>query len=439
MPLGPQSSIYCNSSSPPRCARQMELTPTEQAQLNGAHGPSLQWAMAFHEALGKAFGAQRMVPVASAHFGPDSRMMGVPGQELLDRLVLEGARIRVPGYTDPCAVDFSRLSDYAAQFNVPDEFVEAERRCLNATIALGFLPTVTCINFQTVTPPRFGEHLAWGDTGAAACANGIFGARTNFEAGASGLAAGLTGSVPEYGLHLDENRRGNLRVRIEAAPDELSDWGAIAMLVGEHAPGYETVPVLYGNFPTPSFNMLKQLGVALASYGSQAMFHLVGATPEAQTLRAAFHGTAPAEDDLVITDESLETVYQTNHQDLDEVDLVVFAAPQLSIDEVGSVVHELGNRTVNDNTQLLLAVGPQVKTEADRGGLTEKLERAGGQFITGVCFYSEAPVLKPLNGWRNVVTNSAKLVNTLRPTGLALVLARLEVCVQAAVTGRLQP
>ena len=46
----------------------------------------------------------------------------------------------------------------------------------------------------------------------------------------------------------------------------------------------------------PTVDQLKQLGASLASYGSLAMFHLVGVTPEARTLDEAFGGR-PADRD----------------------------------------------------------------------------------------------------------------------------------------------
>jgi len=414
----------------------MKLTADQQGMLEGESGPALQWAMQFHHSVGEFFDAPDMVPISSAHFGPDSRMMGPVGQTLMDRLIAQGAGVSVPSYMDPCGVDFERLTQFVDEFNVPEDYVEAERRAANAARALGFLPTFTCINYQTISPPRFGEHLGWGDTGAAICANALFGARTNFEAGASALAAALTGSVPAYAMHLGDGRKGTLSVRIDAEPREISDWGAIAAWIGTLEPGYHTVPVIHGDFQPPGFNSLKQLGVALASYGSHAMFHLVGATPEAQSLEAAFQGQVP-ETEVVCDAAAIESIYDRHSLEIGDVDLVVFAAPQLAIDEVVEVVNRLGSRRVHQNTQLLLAVGPQVKAEADRAGLTEQLRNAGGNFLTGTCFYGEAPLLGPLNDWRSLVTNSTKLVNTLMPSGLEVAFEPLERCLEAAVTGRL--
>lgn len=392
--------------------------------------------MQFNEALGQFFDAPCMVPVESAHFAMDARLMGEPGRALLARLKADRARVRVPSTLDPCVVDFTREAEMIADYGLPTEIVELDRSGIADCRRLGFQPTQSCITFQTVSPPRFGAHLAWGDTGAAISANGIFGARTNFEGGPSALASALLGATPAYGLHQPENRRGTHLIRITSEPVEIADWGAIAIWAAGIAPGYETVPVFHGNLAPPTFNMLKQLGVALASHGSHAMFHLVGATPEAQSLEAAFGGALPADEHLCGKAE-IARVYDSYSLDQSEVDVVVFAAPQLSIDEVADIVQRFDGRRVHGNTKLLLAIDPQVRAKADNAGLSQRLYDCGGEFLTGTCFYAEAPLMKQPMGWRTVVTNSAKLVNTLASAGYVTALRGMADCLKAAATGRL--
>ncbi len=414
----------------------MRLTDEQRACLDGERGASLQWAMQFNEALGHFYDAPDMVAIESAHFAMDARLMGAPGRALLARLKADKARIRVPATLDPCAVDFTREAEMIADYGLPPGLVEHDREGLKICRELGFLPSQTCINYQTVSPPRFGAHLAWGDTGAAIAANGIFGARTNFEGGPSALASALLGATPAYGFHLPDNRRGTLRILIDSAPSEIADWGAIAIWAGGIATGYDTVPVFHGAFAPPTFDMLKQLAVALASHGSHALFHLVGATPEAPSLEAAFGGAMPAEQHICGKAE-IAKVYDHYSLDRPEVDVVVFAAPQLSIDEVAAIVDRMEGRRVHDNTTLLLAVDLQVRAHAEHAGIARRLHDCGGEFLTGTCFYSEAPLMKQRTGWKRVVTNSAKLVNTLASAGYVTALRRLDGCLEAAATGRL--
>jgi predicted aconitase len=168
-------------------------------------------------------------------------------------------------------VDFGRAAQIVADYTLSHEFVEADRLTQRYCRDLGFVPTYTCINYQTF------HHRRWrtprmGDTGAAIMANAAFGARSNFEGGPSALASALSGCTPAYGMHLDENRHGNLVIEIDCNPTEAADWGAIAAWSGRIATGYETVPVFVGDFAQPTFAMLKQLGVALASFGGTRCF-----------------------------------------------------------------------------------------------------------------------------------------------------------------------
>ena len=268
-------------------------------------------------------------------------------------------------------------------------------------------------------------------------ANAVFSARTNFEGGPSALASALLGFTPAYGMHLDKNRRGNLLVELNCKPEEIADWGAIAAWAGSLRPGYNTVPVFCGDFAKPNFAMLKQLGVALASYGSHAMFHVVGVTPEAPSLEQALQGTEPDEIHRM-TRSDLDALLNGGELAGRDIDLVVFAAPQLAIDEIIEIRRHLGTRQVHSNTKLIIALDPQVKLQADNFGLSAELESLGAELSTGTCFYPEAPLMLATTGWKTLVTNSAKLVNTLRPSGFECALCRIDSCVEAAVAGKMQ-
>ncbi len=87
---------------------------------------------------------------------------------------------------------------------------------------------------------------------------------------------------------------------------------------------------------------------------------------------------------------------------------------------------------------MLAVTSPQVKPDADRMGYTQRIEAAGGQVLTGMCFYqSYAREIAQANGWKRLATNSAKLVNILGGYGYVPMLASMRRCVEAAQTGRL--
>jgi hypothetical protein len=120
-----------------------------------------------------------------------------------------------------------------------------------------------------------------------------------------------------------------------------------------------------------------------------------------------------------------------------EVDVVVFSAPQLSLYELRALAALCdGRRFVRP---LLAVTSPQVKPDADRLGFTQRIEAAGGEVLSGMCFYqSYAREIAEARGWKRLATNSAKLVNILGGYGYVPLLASMEACVDAAVSGRLK-
>jgi len=121
----------------------------------------------------------------------------------------------------------------------------------------------------------------------------------------------------------------------------------------------------------------------------------------------------------------------------DKVDVVVFAAPQLSLVEMAAVADALSGREVHSDTTLLVTTSPEIKHAADRMGLTRRIEEAGGIVAAGICFYqSYAGELAEANGWKRLLTNSAKLVNIIGGYGYRPTLMSLERCIDSAIAGR---
>src|SRR5579872_19793 len=410
----------------------MMLNDEAEAMVRGAMGPARQWAMQHQQRVGQYFGAADLVRVGQAHIMADTESLGDPGVAFLEHLAAmpEAARrVRVPTITDPRGTDFAA----AQRLKQQDGVVALERRAVAAFEALGILMTDTCVNYQTIMPPVKGEHVAYGDTGVVIYCNSVLGARSNFEGGPSALAAGLTGFTPRYGFHLDAQRRGSLLVELSWTPAALHEWGALGGVVGRLAGDYWRVPVVTDLDRVPGSDELKHFGAAMASFGSVAMFHIPGITPEAPRLADAFEGTPPAP--TRVGRSEVEALLASYAQDVDTVDVVVFSAPQLSLIELRALALLLeGRRAV---VPLLAVTSPQVKPDADRMGLTARIEAAGGMLLQGMCFYqSYARELAEANGWHRLATNSAKLTNILGGYGYRPVLLSMEACVAAACSGR---
>jgi predicted aconitase len=408
----------------------MRLNDEEKAMLAGELGEPRRWAIAHQIAVGEFFDAADFVAVSQVHIMADTESLGEAGVRFLEGLAAaprSERRVRVPAVTDPRGIDvavYRRLGQSAAM-------AALETRAIAALSAFGVLMTDTCINYQTIMAPLRGEHVAWGDTGSVIYANSVLGARSNFEGGPSALAAALTGRTPRYGYHLDECRRATRRFRLAATPRDLSEWGALGGIIGEACGSYWQVPVIEELVTAPGSDALKHFGAALASFGSVALFHMPGITAE----EAVFAET-PSEP-IPIGPADIAAFLARYAAPGDKLDVVVFAAPQLSLFEIAAVADALDGRLVHPDTTVIVATSPEIKHAADRMGLTARIEASGAVVAQGICFYqSYAREMAEAKGWTRVMTNSAKLVNILGGYGYRSTLASLERCIDSAVAGK---
>jgi predicted aconitase len=412
----------------------MRLNDEERAMRAGVFGEPRRWAIEHQIAVGAFFDAVDLVPVAQAHIMADTESLGEAGVGFLESLASAPQaerRVRVPTLTDPRGLDvavYKRLGQSEAMRGL-------EARAIAALRAFGVLMTDTCINYQTIMPPVRAEHLAMGDTGVVIYSNSVFGARSNFEGGPSALAAALTGRTPRYGYHLDECRRATRRFRLDAQPRDLSEWGAIGGIIGQACGSYWQVPMIEGVAEIPGSDALIHFGAAMASFGSTALFHMPGITPECPLPNPPLQAGEGRVG--VIGRSEIDAFVASYGATGDKVDVVVFAAPQLSLVEMAAVADALDGRRVHPQTTLLVATSPEIKHAADRMGLTRRIEKTGAIVAAGICFYqSYAGEMAEANGWKRLVTSSAKLVNIIGGYGYRPTLLSLERCVDSAIAGR---
>src|SRR5436190_5636754 len=409
----------------------MKLNDEESDILAGKAGPVPQQVLRHQIKVGEFFGAGDMVPVTQAHLMADTESLGEAGVRWLEGLAATAGgqrRVRIPTITDPRGTDFAK-ADLLGQTSA---MLSLERRAISAFEALGVAMTDTCINYQTIQAPTRNEHVAFGDTGVVIYSNSICGARSNFEGGPSALAAGLTGRTPRYGFHLLDKRQATLQGRVDLTPASLNEWGALGGVIGRIAGNYWAVPVIEGIEATPRSDELKHFGAAMASFGSVALFHLIGLTPEAGRLRDFAVAGLPTHRVARADLDALRSSYHSSGL----VDVVVFSAPQLSLFELRDLAALCEGRRFA--VPLLAVTSPQVKPDSDRMGYTARIEDAGGTLLSGMCFYqSYAREIAEANGWKRLATNSVKLVNILGGYGYQPILASMEECVAAAISGKL--
>ena len=421
-------SLTLDGSSQDKVSK-MQLNDEEKAMLNGDFGKAKQWAIDHQIKVGKFFDAPDMVAVSQAHMMADPESIGEAGAGFMESIANDGGHVVIPMITDPRGVDLNHYRPLGQT----EEMANIERRFIAACEAIGIMMTNTCVNYQTIMPPLLGDHVAYGDTGVVIYSNSVCGARSNFEGGPSALAAGLTGRTPRYGLHLGQNRKATRRFQVTTQPAELTDWGVLGAVIGRMSGSYWEVPVIEGIESVPTSDEIKHFGAAMASYGSTPLFHIVGITPEAPNLAAVGGTKLPVTE---IADHDLAELRSNFGAKGEEPDVIVFAAPQLSIVEMGKVSSLVDGQKIK--VPMIVCTSPQTYGDARRMGFVDKIENAGGVVLEGTCFYQQgAKEIGEANGWVRLLSNSTKIVNILGGYGYKPALASMKDCVAAAINGKI--
>src|SRR5262249_1532489 len=214
------------------------------------------------------------------------------------------------------------------------------------------------------------------------------------------------------------------------ALEDLADWGAVGKIVGESHQDYFAVPVFHGFHRTPAADELKHLGAALASYGSMGMFHFMGVTPEAPA-------TLPAEK-MLVGEKEIERVYAGYKLGDGSAGLVVFSGPQQSLLEMKRLAELFRGRKVQG--ACFVTTNSAVLAQSRELGYAQAIEKAGVNILQGVCFYilQNLSPMRERNGWSNMVSNSAKIVNIIGAHRFNTILRRTADCVEIACSGRLK-
>lgn len=374
----------------------MHLTEEEETVLSGEAGEGRRWAMELLVGLGEIFGAEDLVPIASAQLaGVSYKTIGEPGLLWLQD-VSRTSVVSVPSMLNPAGMDPNRWEE----MGVSEGFAAKQRAILRAYNRMGVELTCTCTPYLIGRSPAFGEHVAWSESNAVSYANSVLGARTNREGGPSALAAAIVGKTPRYGLHLPRNRVPTAVVRVDPG-DTNVDYGALGVLVGRRLGN--AIPFFEGIRPTP--DELKTLGAAMAASGAIALYHVAEVTPEAR----AGLSPEPGLDDLQVGPQELAETTKSLSASLKEQDvqLITLGCPHLSIDELEEVAEFLrGKRRRENAPQLWVCTSKEVRKRAAE---SVKVIEEFGKVLVDTCM-----VVAPIEEVASVTaTNSGKAATYL--------------------------
>ncbi|UCH03996.1 MAG: aconitase X catalytic domain-containing protein [Candidatus Thorarchaeota archaeon] len=384
----------------------MFLTTEEEQSLQGENGEAIQLAMSVLVKLGEMYGADRMIQIENVHVDASSYYgISDAGMEFVEKLAGTGATYKVPTTLCIASIDFESCSE----FGVSEECVEKQLRIAQAHSTMGADPTWTCAPYQCGSSVEFGQRIAWGESNAIAFVNSVIGARTIRCADFVDICAAIAGLMPEFGLYLDDERKGSILVRLEDLDTRQftsADYAALGYYVGGVADSL--VPVLEGVSKSVSVDQLKAFSAAASTSGSIGLFHISEITPEAKNLDEAFGGEKPSETVIFGEDELREARHSLATQDGADPEIAILGCPHYSVEELDEVARILKNKQVSPDKQLWVFTNKCGKQESDKKGILEKIAESGAKVICDTCF-----ILFPTPAWElgSIATDSAKMAH----------------------------
>jgi len=401
------------------------LSDDEKRILDGEEGIGKQKAMELLLALGLTFDAEKLIPIKRAHVA----LSGQEGDTYWCELLLDGgARCVVPPTTNP-SWDIENLTKF---YDVTKEERELGERTIDVYRRIGAKLTFCCTPGLGTNVPFFGEHVAFSESSATPYVNSAVGARTNRESSVSALAAAVIGKTPYYGYHLDENRHGDLLIDVDADLNEAYDWGILGYCVGRIA-GSRNPVLRFKKQVKPGPEEFLYFGAEAATSGAVAMYHMVGITPEASSIEAAFKGTRVPSSETVITAKDLLQEEMSLTQATGPINLVMLGCPHYTYEQILNVEKLFRGRKVHHDTAFWILAAVDAIELAERSHVRSRLELLGVRMVADTCI--DEPCWKSFEGSLGM-TDSPKCAYYRERRGQPFVIRRLSDCVEAAVKGR---
>ncbi|MFX1302888.1 MAG: aconitase X [Promethearchaeota archaeon] len=368
------------------------MTSEEQEMLDGKYGKATKKSMEILTTLGDIFDAENMVEVYGVQIaGVSYANLGEAGLEFLNEMAEDG-KVRVLTTLNPAGMDRENWK----ALGIDEEFAKNQNRAIDAFAKMGIITTCSCTPYLIGNAPHFGQHLAWAESSAVCYANSVIGARTNREGGPSALASAITGKTPKYGYHLDENRYGEVLVKVNTHIKGTDEFGVLGKIIGDKLVELgKKIPYITG-VPSATVEELKSFCASVATYGGTALFHMEGITPEYNKY------PTPSEIIFEINQDDIDKTRLELIDDVIEIDFVSIGCPHASIHEIAKIASLLKGKKVKK--EFWITTARPTKRIADEAGYSKIIEDAGAKFAADTCC-----VVAPIKGrFKGMMVDSAK-------------------------------
>ncbi|MEN8245673.1 MAG: aconitase X catalytic domain-containing protein [Thermodesulfobacteriota bacterium] len=401
----------------------MELTVQEKEMMDGKYGEGAALAMKIQVAIGETFDAEKMVDITRAHVALSAQDADL---WFVEKLLNKGAFCKVSPTVNP-SINLKYLN--AHLWEIPKAGLDIVNATNEAYRKIGATLTFNCTPYLIHNVPSFGEIVAFSESSATPYVNSVLGARSNRESSQSALCAAVTGKVPVYGLLLDENRKAEILVQVEADIKDDFDYQLLGWCYPEMYKGLE-VPVFSGIKKRPTPEGYMNFGAQLNTSGAISMYHIAGFTPEAPTLEAALGGNSPKLT-ITITQKDIDAVRQRLCGEPGKIDFAMFGCPHFTISQIKTVASQLeGKKTT---VPIWVLTSQSTRELAARMGYLDIIQRAGGHLLSDTCI-DVPPCWHPYYG-KTGVTDSPKCSYYYEIRKTNFIIRPLEQSIEAAIRG----
>lgn len=372
----------------------IKLTDYEKRMLDGEMGLFKKKAMEFNMRYAHVLGALEMCTVSRATlflgaqryldcYRPDEDYCKIFSEFYLcsDETVAFG-RMDEACKAQTCegACDFT---DYR-RTHLTKAYHERNLSYIKATLEAGVSIVDTCAPYYVGWVPVMGEHFVSTESSNVVMSNSLFGARGNSDGVEAAVCAAITGRTPLWGMHVKKNRYADCLVRLQCKTETPYDWDLVGFTVGRLLPKLAK-PVLVGNFKRPDVHMLRQAFSAIAVTSAAEICHVLGVTPEAQTLAMATGYKKNVRQITVTQGDCNESLKMICDDGSGPVDYVSVGCPHLALDELKAIADYMRGKKVRSGVELLVWTSYATKEMANVNGYTRVIENTGAYLLTGSC------------------------------------------------------
>ena len=357
----------------------MELTKQEESALKGEQGETMQMAYRILVATGEATDAEKLIPIEWTHLsGVNYNTIGDAGEEFLSN-VSKDARVKVKTTLNPMGFDIDNVSNYGLDEN----FISKQLSIKNSYETMGVTPSFSCIPYEIFDIPKEDTQVAFAESNAAIHANSYDNLKTNKESAFSALASALTGKSPNSSLRKEDTPNITINMKIEN-PNELS-YGMLGFFAGKVG---DTSVNISG----------------LSNMDNRQQKAMCGGMGTSGTCAKFIFGDGDSDCEKIDFDEK---ELQNVHDELNTAengDIITLGSPQLGLEEITELTQKLKGRSFKK--RCMVFTPRTVKTQMQKLGYTNELERAGCEILSDCC-----TCLTPLINKDNVdvvTTNSIK-------------------------------